>query len=267
VREDEREIGDQLMNTRQQVYVFKDVRGDDVSVLVTLPKRGKGPFPVVLLVHAFSSNGQYLTRQVGGPLVEQGFALIAPDMPRHGLRAGVPKDMFAGDNLEKVLANVTQAVVDIRQTIDLATQFDELDTSKGVGLVGYSMGSWLGVLAGTADRRIKAMVLMAGGAAAIEGRSSKRDGQEGVLHLYPETRPLEAISRFAPRPLLMLNGKRDRLVPEKQVRALFRAARKPKEIKWYDRGHLLPLQAANDAAEWLERRMREVGTLNSEGEK
>ena len=148
LREDKREIDDRLMNTRQRVYVFKNVCGDDVSVLVTLPKRGRGPFPVVILVHAFSSDSQYLTRQVGGPLVERGFALVAPDMPMHGLRAGVPKDMFAGDDLEKVLANVTRAVIDIRQTIDLAAQREELDISKGVGLLGYSMGSWFSVLAG-----------------------------------------------------------------------------------------------------------------------
>ncbi|MHC4181334.1 MAG: alpha/beta hydrolase family protein, partial [Planctomycetota bacterium] len=115
---------------------------------------------------------------------------------------------------------------------------------------------WFGVLAGTADQRIKAMVLMVGGAAAVDGRSRKRGGQQGVLQQYVETRPLDAIGRFAPRPLLMLNGKRDRLVPQKQIKALFRAAQKPKDIKWYDKGHLLPPEAAKDAAEWLDRKMR-----------
>ena len=101
------------------------------------------------------------------------------------------------------------------------------------------------------------MVLMAGGVAAVDGRSRKRGGQQGVLQRYVDVRPLAAIGRFSPRPLLMLNGKRDRLVPEKQVKALFRAAKKPKEIQWYDKGHLLPPDAANAAAEWLDRRMRE----------
>ena len=264
IREDKRKIDDQLMSTRQRFYVFKDVRGDEVFVLLTLPKHGKGPFPVVLLVHGFSSDSQHLTRQVGGPLVERGFALVAVDMPHHGRRAGVPKDLFAGDDLEKILANVTQAVIDIRQAIDLAAQRDELDISKGVGLVGYSMGSWFGVLAGVADPRIKAMVLMSGGAAAVDGRSRNPSGQRGVLQRYVDTRPLAAIGRFSPRPILMLNGKRDRLVPEKQIKTLFKAAQKPKEIKWYEKGHLLPSQAAKDAAEWLERRMREVAEVRSE---
>jgi predicted esterase len=49
----------------------------------------------------------------------------------------------------------------------------------------------------------------------------------------------------------MLNGKKDSLVPEKQIRDLFRAAKRRKEIKWYDTGHLLPPEAAEYAAEWI----------------
>ena len=253
--------------TRQRQVIFKDLAGEDVPVLITLPERGRGPFPVVVLVHGFSSNKHQVTRQLGKALTDRGLACLAADMPKHGDRPGPPKDLFVADQPQETYRRIVQAVQDIRQTIDLAESLKELDTSKGVGLLGYSMGAWFGALAGAAERRVQALVLMVGGSAAVdvaqEADTSEelddrqaRAGRLNVLRRFAAIRPLEAIPGFAPRPILMQNGRRDWLVPAERAKALFAAAKEPKEQRWYDAGHLLGAKAYEEAADWLAKHMK-----------
>jgi len=261
IRDDPQELTNRVVGTRQQQVIFKDRAGDDVPVLITLPGKGRGPFPVVVLVHGFSSHKQQVTRQLGRALTDRGFACLAPDMPYHGHRPGPPQKLFTTTQPSQARDNIVQAIQDIRQTIDLAEARRELRASKGVGLIGYSMGAWFGTLAGASERRIKAMVLMVGGSAAVDASKEPKTANQNdaeqldLFRRFVAIRPLEAIGEFAPRPLLMQNGKQDSLVPIDQAKALYDAARKPKEHRWYDASHLLNRKACQEAADWLATQM------------
>jgi fermentation-respiration switch protein FrsA (DUF1100 family) len=63
--------------------------------------------------------------------------------------------------------------------------------------------------------------------------------------------PLKSVKALNGRPLLMLHGRSDRTIRPQQAERLFDAASEPKEIRWYSSGHVLPPEAADDAAEWL----------------
>lgn len=249
-----------LSGTRQVELVFKDVKGKEVPVLLTMPQGRDGPFPLVVLVHGFTSNKEEVSHQLARVLNQRGFACLALDMPGHGERPGQPSDMF-GPNHKEAYENVVEAVKDVRQAIDLAETRKELDTSQGVFLVGYSMGSWIGTLAGAADRRVSAMVLMVAGSATMVNKETKdeapalKDRLE-LVHRFAVLRHNAALPRFAPRPVLMMNGKRDILVPADRAKLLFESAGKPKEQRWYDSGHLLPAEAYKDAAEWLTKQIK-----------
>ena len=54
------------------------------------------------------------------------------------------------------------------------------------------------------------------------------------------TDPVYFIGRFSPRPLLMLSARRDELIPKFATEALFNAAGEPKELVWFNSGHVLP---------------------------
>ena len=155
-------------------------------------------------------------------------------------------------------------MIDIRQTIDVLERRRELDTSPGVPIAGYSMGAWFAPLAGAADRRVPALLLMGGGSLAVDARPDEdRPGApviENLLERYTALQPGAALARFAPRPVLMQNGRRDRLVPADGVRALFEAAGHPKELRWYDCGHILPPEAFREAASWLTVRIAPAAT-------
>jgi uncharacterized protein len=249
-----------LSGTRQEELVFKDVRGKDVPVLMTMPQNREGPFPLVVLVHGFTSNKEEVSHQLARVLTQRGFACLAIDMPAHGERPGLPRDMFGPDR-KGAYDNVIEAVMDVRQAIDLAETRKEFDTSSGVYLVGYSMGSWIGTLAGAADRRVKAMVLMVAGSATTASKEVKDEGpglkdRLELVHHYAVLRHNAALPKFAPRPVLMMNGKRDVLVPADRAKTLFESAGEPKEMRWYDSGHLLPPEAYRDAADWLAKQIK-----------
>jgi uncharacterized protein len=252
-----------LSNTRQQEVVFKDVRGQDVPVLITMPAEGSGPFPLVVLAHGYTSNKEEVTRQLGRVLTQRGIACIAFDLPHHGERPGEPKDMFPVGDQEKTYKNMVEAVVDLRQAIDFAETRGELKASVGVGLAGYSLGSWVGTLAAASDRRIGPVVLMVGGTAAMTASRPSDDlpglpGRLDLIRRFPVLRHDLAVAHISPRPLLMQNGRKDVLVPAERAKTLFQAAKDPKEIRWYDSGHLLPVKAYLDAADWLELRVKSL---------
>ena len=55
--------------------------------------------------------------------------------------------------------------------------------------------------------------------------------------------PIYFIGRFAPHPLLMLSAEHDELIPRFATEALYSAAGQPKQIAWFNSGHVLPPQA------------------------
>ncbi|MBI4579300.1 MAG: alpha/beta hydrolase [Planctomycetes bacterium] len=247
-----------LPDTRQRELVFRNLRDEEVPVLVTLPPRGKGPWPAVLLLHALGSDRQYISRDLGRALTARGFACVALDLPNHGDRKGKPQELFVDGDPDKTYRNIVGAVMDIRQTVDLIKERKDFDSDKGVPIIGYSLGAWWGVLAGSADRRVSALVLQGSGAgegvtANTSGQSGRPSGDRTFLLRYPTVRVETAISSFAPRPLLMQNGRADPYISQEHARNLYRLAQPPKELKWYDAGHLLPEKAATDAAEWLKK--------------
>ncbi len=223
---------------------FKDADGDIVTAMLCTPANSVGPFPLAIAVHGMNSNKAQVCGQVAPALIKRGFAVLAPDMPVHGERPGNWRDLMEKKDWMTALLLHRRAIIDIRQCIDIAESRHDLDTSKGVVLAGYSMGSWLDSVAGPIDERVKAMVLMVGGATDAAP----------FLRMLPQLAtadPLEVLPLFAGRPLLMLNGKFDPTVTPEMAERLYQAAPEPKQQKWYDSGHHLPATAYDDAAAWI----------------
>jgi dienelactone hydrolase len=222
---------------------FRDAAGEIVPALLCTPRGKPGPFPLVVAVHGLGSNKAQVCGQLAPALCKQGFAVLAADMPSHGERPGEPRALLQNKDFMGALKRHRQAVLDVRQCIDVAERRPELDVSRGVIVAGYSMGAWINSVAGPADERVRAMVLMVGGAWDM-----------AAMRLLPQlaaSDPTVAIANFVGRPLLMLNGRRDATVTPAMAERLFAAAAEPKEQRWYDSGHLLPERAYEEAAEWV----------------
>lgn len=224
---------------------YKGFEDEMVTALLCMPAGKTGPFPLVIAVHGLGSNKAQVVGQVAPALAKQGFAVLAPDMPMHGERPGRPHGLWETKDFVGAIRRHRQAVINVRQTIDVAEQLPEVDVSRGVILTGYSMGAWIDSIAGPSDPRVRAMVLMVGGATEL--------AHTRLIPALAAADPQLAIANFAPRPVLLLNAKRDGTVTPEMGRRLFAAAREPKEQRWYDSGHRLPAKAYDDAAQWIDR--------------
>jgi predicted esterase len=67
------------------------------------------------------------------------------------------------------------------------------------------------------------------------------------------------VAHAAPSRLLFQDGLQDEIVTRKQLENLYRAASKPKEIRWYAAGHLLDERAMHDQLAWLSRELDATG--------
>jgi predicted esterase len=198
----------------------------------------------VIAVHGVCSNKAQVCGMFLWPLARHGFAILAPDLPIHGERPGDPAQLAAAPDVAKVATLCRQAIVDLRQCIDLADSRPDLDTRHGVIFVGYSLGALLGSVAGPADDRVKMMLLLAGGTTELPPSFSILPGMRAL-------QPQLALPHFAGRPLLMLNGSADQTITREMGERLFNAAHQPKEQRWFDAGHDLPSQACGEGAQWI----------------
>ena len=233
--------------------------GDDerVPAVLLLPDGASRdlPAPGAVLLHGFTSRKEQMADTVGAPLLARGIATLAIDLPLHGERIAEGQgsqwgsggfaraiDRSAFGNPLALAASWRTAQRETSLALGYLGARPEVDRER-LAMVGFSMGSFLGVLVAAAEPRVRALVLAAGGDLP-EGTPFAR-----VVRTLAD--PLRAVKRLNGRPLLMAHGRRDPTVSPAQAQRLFDAAQEPKELRWYDAGHYLPARAIDDAAAWL----------------
>src|SRR5688500_4038157 len=203
-----------------------------VPSILLLPDVG-APMPAALLLRGYSSTKERLSDSIGRALAARGIASLAIDLPLHGAREDALIAQARSKPLELV-GHWRTALAEARAAISWLASQDAIDANR-LHAVGYSLGSYVALMAAAKDKRI-ASVIVAGG---------------GDLPATPWTRmarmvadPLSAVKSLKGRPLLMLHGRSDRTISADQAQRLFDAAPQPKELRWYDAGHVLPAAAA-----------------------
>lgn len=238
-----------------QYHVWYDsVNGARVPGILTIPKvtdknkTAGPPWPVIFLMHYHASD-----KSLFNPIIpiyaSVGFATFAIDGIYRGERKAEDKDILDPDT-EVTLNNMKQQVFDIMRGFDFLAAQKDIDI-KRLGYLGISMGAFTGAVATANDERVKAVVLaLAGGDLAkffkestygdvkkITEEIKKRNLTEVQLKNLMEKMkivdPLEYAPKFKGRHVLMLNGKKDTVVPKACVDALYNAIPGPKDIKWH----------------------------------
>ena len=231
----------------RQVEVEFRTSGDAIPGTLLLPAHG--PAGGVLLLHGYSSRREHMSDGVGAALLRRGIASLAIDLPLHGTRHD-PLQAQAARNPLAVFALWRQALSECRLAFNYLGARPEIDRGC-LGVAGYSLGSFLAVMVAADEPAARAVVLAAGG--------DLPDGTPLTTIARAMADPLRAVRRLDGRPLLMVHGRSDRTVTPAQAQRLFDAAPEPKEIKWWNAGHILPSPAIDYAAEWLRARLRSNG--------
>jgi dipeptidyl aminopeptidase/acylaminoacyl peptidase len=180
----------------------------------------------VILVHGVDAERTSLLFETR-ILAQAGFGVLALDLPGQGASGG--KTEWGIPERRAISA-----------AVDWLSQRREVDPQR-IGAFGLSMGAY--VLAQTAvlDTRIAAVILAATPNDVVEFNWLATRGW-GWLSQYPtywalraagtpiDFVPKDILGRLAPRPVLIVQGELDPLVPPWMAQQLFAAARQPKEL-------------------------------------
>lgn len=226
---------------------FTGARGGKVSGLFVRPK-ADGVYPCVLFLHGLTRSKEDW-QMFGEGLLKHKIAVLALDAPLHGERKppGERRNLMA--NVPPVMR---EGCGDYRRALDYLGTRKDVDNRR-IGLIGYSMGAFMGAILGGVDTRIKALALCVGGDLFLPFASRYN---APVRNRALASCPSLFIGHIAPHPIFMLNGKQDTLVPKEATERLYRAAKEPKQIRWYDSGHILPPEALRDATTWIAQKLR-----------
>jgi dienelactone hydrolase len=161
-----------------------------------------------------------------------------------------------------------QAVVDLRRGLDLLAARPDVDSGR-LAYVGHSYGAQWGAVLSATERRLRAVVLMAG---VPDDRAILLDSNDPAMVAYRSRWSPEQVERYlevngvlnavryvpyaAPTPLLLQFARFERLFDETAMRRYAAAASEPKTVLWYPTGHELnDPQALLDRAVWIGRRL------------
>ncbi len=217
----------------------------DVPAILLLPAT-REPCAAALLLHGFRSHKELMAQTVGTALLAEGMGSLSIDLPLHGERP----ERLDEESFKNPLSHVgpwRQGLAECAEALTWLGSRPGIDANR-IGVLGYSMGSFLAVLAAASNGAVRAMVVAAGGDLPA-GSPFMR-----VVRRFAD--PLKGIRRFGDRPLLMIHGRSDRTVRPDQAERLFAAAAEPKELHWYDGGHWPPVKEIQKAARWLAEQLR-----------
>jgi uncharacterized protein len=219
-------------------------RDERVPAIFIVPHAHE-PVPATLLLHGFGSRKERMIDTVGEALVRQGVAALAIDLPMHGQRNRAASSLQAA-NPRNLIGTWSDAVAEARLALQYLTTQVAIDSAR-LGIVGYSLGSFLANVVAADAANVRAIVLAASGDLP-EGLPF-----ESLVRVVMD--PLRAIRGAAGRPLLMINGRFDRTVRPSQAERLFAAAQEPKTMRWYGGGHWPPSAEIDYAAGWIAERL------------
>ena len=177
-----------------------------------------------------------------------------------------PRDTGARGSADKLRADITspQAMASVidESVVDLRRGIDYLETRRecrhNIGFLGTSFGAVLGAIVAGQDPRVKAVILTSIGptwrSALIANGQVKRTDPSVPFVLLPGIDrnvaqfnaavrvlkpydPAAWVARISPRPVMIINGRNDPLVPPIDALDLADAAQQPKSIIYFDGGH------------------------------
>ncbi len=232
---------------------------------IHLPRQGRAPFPAVVICHGIPS----------GTIIpdEPGYRPLAGKMAAAGMMALIFN--FRGCGASEGNIDLAGWCRDLSGMIDLLWGRADVDRRR-ISLLGFSGGAAVSCKVAAQDQRVSCLALAACPAELsrlfpIEELSGiiKKAREMGVIreHGFPpdavawledihSVRPEMYIGSITPRPVLILHGTADELVPVEDAYHLFELAHEPKQL-WLLEGcrhRLRQEQSALEAAtEWLSR--------------
>lgn len=229
---------------------YKGADNGTVPALLTIPGDGTGVakrFPMVVIIHGLGGRKED-TLLLSVALARRGYATFAIDLAAHGERAGSTN--IGEMTLAQSRLSAAVSITDLRRGLDYLVTRADVDAGR-VGLVGISLGGIYGGVFAGIEKRVGATVLWSAGGdwgklltesqqrfAVARRKAGKVPDAATVESVMRDVDPLTYAALIAPRPLLLLAGTQDTVVPNACTDALFAAAKQPKRLERFPGGHV-----------------------------
>jgi dienelactone hydrolase len=209
---------------------------------------GDGPFPAVIVLDITGGN-QDLSRVIGMHLSRHRIAALFVQMAYYGPRRPPGSKLrLLSPDLPQTLDAVRQTVLDLRLAAAWLEGRREVDP-KRLGILGTSLGSFVAALTAEMEPKLSRVAVLLGGGGFIDGyydhpqAAPYRKVYEALggtkamlIKVIAPIDPITRADRLKGRKLLMLEAKRDDVVPPSMGQALWEASGR-QEIHWYDCTH------------------------------
>ncbi|MEW6033860.1 MAG: alpha/beta fold hydrolase [Chloroflexota bacterium] len=240
------------------------VDGLRIAAAAYLPD-GHGPFPALCLCHGIPPGPRDPN--------DQGYPLLAERCCQAGFATTIFNFRGAGESEGNL--DMPGWARDLKAVLDYLLSLPEIDRAR-VNLLGFSAGAAVSVYVTAGDQRVTAVASCAC-PAEFRFLPDLDKAQEFVEHLrginlirdphfpasieewvrgFRDMAPRDWVGRVSPRPLLLVHGDQDELIPLKQARELYERAKQPKELVIIPgAGHRLRRErrAMDIALAWLKR--------------
>jgi dienelactone hydrolase len=232
------------LQDRPSSFSTNEVRVDDISftgpgdtylnAYLLTPSGSEGRHPAVIYAHGAGGDRQEMLDEAL-KMAEKGAVTLTLDM---------------------IYRLEMESVREIRRAVDFLQSLESVEGDE-IGYVGWSAGARMGALISGVEHRIKAFDLIAGGAAPVSEyvRVAPTDLQDEFRTVLERTDPLHFVALAKPSELLFQDGREDQVVPEAALRELAQAGSEPKEVRWYDAGHVPTAKMWDDSRGWLSDRL------------
>jgi dienelactone hydrolase len=248
------------LKSSQTSFGTEEVEVEDVSFtgpsdtrlagyLVT-PTGSSGRHPAVVYAHGAGGDRNELLDEARY-MAEKGAVTLTLDMIYSPSRVR-PQPTTGMEAVRANSALEVECVKEVRRAVDLLQSLDAVDGDR-IGYVGWSQGARMGALISGIEHRIEAFDLIAGGAAPVSEfvNQAPAELRPELREIFEKTDPLSHVAQAAPSVLFFQLGRDDEIVPEAALRELARAGSGPKQVRWYDTGHLPNEELWADSRSWL----------------
>jgi dienelactone hydrolase len=294
---------------RWERVTFVGAPGQQVPALVARSAGATGRLPAVVALHGLGGSKEGMTSWLA-ELARRGYLALAIDARWHGERGpGLQAALIRAFRSRSGHPYLFDTVADLFRTLDYLQSRPDVDPDR-IGMLGISMGGQETWITAALDPRVKVAVPIIGvnsfawtlshdlwrpraallpqlyeaaradlGEPAVNARVYREVWERltpGLLDRFDGPRLLPLI---APRPLLVLNGEKDPLVPVEAARQAAESARRayaaagvPERFRFEAApgvGHAVPPAHRRLALEWLGRwlagRGQEINTETRKG--
>jgi len=252
------------VNRRYSHVVLQPEEGREIELFVSLPRYpSRSLLPVIMVLGGWDVKGDTL-----GLVPDPGAYILVV------YRYGYGSDMWKGArNRLLEIFRIREAILSVPSRVLAAVKWlqEREDTdAKRVTLMGVSLGAlFVPSIFHLAQER---GVPLAAGVIAFGGADLKRLIRTNIVEFSPAAGVLAALLHpmepslhlsSLSQPMLLINGREDRLIPEICARELQRLKPEPKTVVWLDTRHIQPdrEQIVKEVVDLTTRWLRERGLL------